>query len=285
MKIHHLNCGSMCPIGQRMINGEGGWLAPAHLCCHCLLIESRQGLVLVDTGLGTGDVRHPERLGRPFRWLTRPVLRMEDTALAQIEAMGLDARDVQHIVPTHLDLDHAGGLGDFPQALVHIFGKELNAAMRPSLTEKARYVPAQWAHGPRWAVKELAGERWMGLDAVRAVPGTDDEVLLVPLPGHTRGHCAVAVKSETGWLLHAGDAYFHHLDVLDPAKAPWGLRMFQHIVQVNGALRLANQQRLRELQAQHRADLHIFCAHDPLELAHMQALGRNAAPRPFSSAA
>jgi glyoxylase-like metal-dependent hydrolase (beta-lactamase superfamily II) len=285
MKIHHLNCGSMCPIGQRMINGEGGWLAPAHLCCHCLLIESRQGLVLVDTGLGTGDVRHPERLGRPFRWLTRPVLRMEDTALAQIEAMGLDARDVQHIVPTHLDLDHAGGLGDFPQALVHIFGKELNAAMRPSLTEKARYVPAQWAHGPRWAVKELAGERWMGLDAVRAVPGTDDEVLLVPLPGHTRGHCAVAVKSETGWLLHAGDAYFHHLDVLDPAKAPWGLRMFQHIVQVNGALRLANQQRLRELQAQHRADLHIFCAHDPLELAHMQALGHNAAPRPFSSAA
>ncbi|MEY2843586.1 MAG: hypothetical protein RI920_1623, partial [Pseudomonadota bacterium] len=31
MKIHHLNCGSMCPIGQRMINGEGQWLAPAHL--------------------------------------------------------------------------------------------------------------------------------------------------------------------------------------------------------------------------------------------------------------
>jgi glyoxylase-like metal-dependent hydrolase (beta-lactamase superfamily II) len=289
MKIHHLNCGSMCPIGQRMINGEGGWLAPAHLCCHCLLIESRHGLVLVDTGLGTGDVRHPERLGRPFRWLTRPVLRMEDTAVAQIEALGLDARDVQHIVPTHLDLDHAGGLGDFPQALVHVFGRELNAAMHPSLTEKARYVPAQWAHGPRWAVKELAGERWLGLDAVRAVPGTDDEVLLVPLPGHTRGHCAVAVKSDTGWLLHAGDAYFHHLDLLDPGRAPWGLRVFQHIVQVNGALRLANQQRLRELQSEHRNDLHIFCAHDPLELAHMQALGREALQRPgnrpFSTAA
>jgi hypothetical protein len=54
---------------------------------------------------------------------------------------------------------------------------------------------------------------------------------------------------------------------------------------VNGALRLANQQRLRELQAEHRQDLRIFCAHDPLELAHMQALSREAAQRPISSAA
>ncbi len=285
MKIHHLNCGSMCPIGQRMINGEGHWLAPAHLCCHCLLIESRQGLVLVDTGLGTGDVTHPERLGTLFRALTRPVLRMEDTAIHQIRQLGLDPRDVQHIVPTHLDLDHAGGLGDFPQALVHIYGKELNAAMHPKLSERARYVSQQWAHGPQWAVKALTGERWMGLDAVRAVPGTDEEVLLVPLIGHTRGHCGVAVKSDQGWLLHAGDAYFHHLDLLDPARAPWGLRVFQHLVQANGALRLANQERLRELQAAHRSDLRIFCAHDPLELAHMQALSGAHLGAAFSSAA
>ena len=49
MRIHHLNCGSMCPLGRRLINGDGGWLASAHLCCHCLLIEGRNGLTLVDT--------------------------------------------------------------------------------------------------------------------------------------------------------------------------------------------------------------------------------------------
>jgi glyoxylase-like metal-dependent hydrolase (beta-lactamase superfamily II) len=274
MKIHHLNCGSMCPIGQRMINGEGQWLAPAHLCCHCLLIESRQGLILVDTGLGTADVARPERLGSLFRHLVRPVLKMEDTAWHQIQELGLDPRDVRHIVPTHLDLDHAGGLGDFPQAEVHVYAKELNAAMHPGFTERARYVPDQWAHGPRWSVKELRGERWLGLEAVRAVPGTDDEVLLVPLIGHTRGHCGVAVHTDDGWLLHAGDAYFHHLDLIDPARAPWGLRVFQHLVQVDASLRLANQQRLHELKSEHPDDLQIFCAHDPVELSQMRAAER-----------
>jgi len=276
MKIHHLNCCSMCPIGQRMINGEGGWLAPAHLCAHVLLIESEQGLILVDTGLGTGDVTQPSRLGGIFRALVRPVLKLEDTALHQVRELGLDPHDVRHIVPTHLDLDHAGGLGDFPQANVHVFARELQAAMKPTWLEHSRYRPAQWAHGPKWRARELQGDRWMGFDAVRAIPGTQDEVLLVPLLGHTRGHCGVAVRTSQGWLLHAGDAYFHHLDLVDPGLAPWGLRVFQHIVQVDMSLRLSNQQRLRELQDDHGHEVRIFCAHDPLELSQMRLESRQA---------
>ena len=171
MKIHHLNCGSMCPVGQRLINGHGGWLAPATMCCHCLLIEGRNGLILVDTGLGTGDVQRPQRLGGMFNALTRPRLRLEETALHQVRALGFDARDVRHIVPTHLDLDHAGGLGDFPQAQVHIFRKEYDAAMRrPTLSERGRYVSEQWAHGPQWVVRDLSGERWMGFAGPHRTP-------------------------------------------------------------------------------------------------------------------
>lgn len=40
----------MCPRGRRLINGDGGYLAHARLCCHVLLIETNAGLVLVDTG-------------------------------------------------------------------------------------------------------------------------------------------------------------------------------------------------------------------------------------------
>jgi glyoxylase-like metal-dependent hydrolase (beta-lactamase superfamily II) len=29
---------------------------------------------------------------------------------------------------------------------------------------------------------------------------------LVPLFGHTRGHCGVAVRTASGWLFHVGDA-------------------------------------------------------------------------------
>ncbi len=268
MRVHHLNCGSMCPIGRRLINGEGGWLAAAHMCCHCLLIEGRNGLILVDTGLGTGDVARPSRLGGAFNAVVRPRLQMQETALHQIRELGLDPRDVRHIVPTHLDLDHAGGLGDFPDAQVHVYQRELDAALtRPSLQEKGRYIPAQWAHGPNWAPRDVTGETWLGFDAIRALPHTDDEVLLVPLTGHTQGHCGVAVRTEHGWLLHCGDAYFFRGEMDADPHCPLGLQLFQKIVQMNGPDRLANQRRLRELKQAHGSDVTLFCAHDPVELA------------------
>jgi len=85
---------------------------------------------------------------------------------------------------------------------VHVYQKELDAALtRPSLQEKGRYIPAQWAHGPNWAPRDVTGETWLGFDAIRALPHTDDEVLLVPLTGHTQGQCGVAVRTDQAWLL------------------------------------------------------------------------------------
>jgi glyoxylase-like metal-dependent hydrolase (beta-lactamase superfamily II) len=276
LKIHHLNCGSMCPHGQRPINGHGGWLAAADLCCHCLLIESADGLVLVDTGLGTYDVANPGHLGGAFRALTRPKLLLEETALHRVQALGFKAADVRHIVVTHLDLDHAGGLPDFPDAKVHIFRPEQEAALHPTLREKARYRPAHFKHRPQWVVHETRGEQWFGFDSIRALPGSRDEILLVPLTGHTRGHCGVAVNTigegavagGGHWLLHCGDAYFYH-DEVNPAQ-PYctpGLRLFQNIVQIDGTQRKANQARLLQLARGHGAEVELFCAHDTKELA------------------
>lgn len=272
MRVHHLNCGSMCPLGQRLINGEGRWLGKAQMCCHCLLIEGRNSLILVDTGLGTADVAHPGRLGVMFNQVVRPKLMMEETALHQIRALGFDPRDVQHIVPTHLDLDHAGGLGDFPSAQVHVFEREHDAAMnRPTLQEKGRYISAQWAHGPKWVRHSVQGDTWKGFEAMQALPGTDDEVLLVPLTGHTRGHCGIAVKSDAGWLLHCGDAYFYRGETEMDPTCPVGLQIFQKLVEMDGPTRLANQQRLRELKRDHGREVTLFCAHDPVEMRQMAA--------------
>src|SRR3546814_13525637 len=66
---------------------------------------------------------------------------------------------------------------------------ELSAAQSPqTLIEKQRYEARLWAHGPKWQTHSIAGERWNGFDAVRALGDGDDEILLVPLAGHTRGH-------------------------------------------------------------------------------------------------
>lgn len=271
MRVHHLNCASMCPPGGRLMTGEGGLLERAAMVCHCLLVEGPSGLILVDTGLGMEDLRAPaERLGGAFVWSMKPKLDRQETALRQVERLGFKAEDVRDLVVTHLDLDHAGGLADFPSARVHVYAAEHAAAMTPpTLFERMRYRAVQWAHGPAWApAPEPApgGEPWFGFACVRDLPGLPPEVLLVPLPGHTRGHCAVAVRSGGGWLLHAGDAYFHR-DELDPAgrRCPAGLELFQQVIQFDGDARLSNQHRLRALAAGHGREVAVFCAHDPVE--------------------
>ncbi|GAA2783746.1 MBL fold metallo-hydrolase [Crossiella cryophila] len=269
MRVHHLNCASMAPLGGRLINGDAPPHRAASLVAHCLLIETGQGLVLVDTGLGVDDVRTPGRLGAMFRFSCRPKLLEAETAVRQIARLGYSPADVRHIVLTHLDLDHAGGLADFPQAKVHVHADEYAAAMaRRTLGERSRYVPAQWAHHPDWARYSTSeGERWFGMEAVRQLDGLPPEILLIPLAGHTHGHSGVAVAvAGDRWLLHAGDAYFFHGEVnAQPSRGTPGLDLFQTVVAVNRTKRLDNQRRLHALAAAEPQRIQVFSAHDPLE--------------------
>lgn len=268
VRVHHLNCGTMCPVCARLINGQGkGWLEPARMVCHVLLIETpKDGLILVDTGIGALDVEMPARMGRPFVALTRPRMAWEETAIAQVAALGHDVADVRHILLTHLDLDHAGGLPDFPNAQVHVLKPEFDAAMHPNWRSKARYLPLQWAHSPRWVLHEGGGESWFGFSGLRPLPGISEDIFLIPLTGHTRGHTGVAVRTENGWLLHCGDAYFFHGQLEATPHMPAGIALFEKILQTDQRARLYNLERLRQLQLQHGDEVQLFCAHDPAEL-------------------
>ncbi|WP_183096272.1 MBL fold metallo-hydrolase [Nocardioides stalactiti] len=248
MRIHHLNCATMRPA-----------LSPP-MVAHVLLVERADGLLLVDTGFGTSDLADPGRLGKPFQLVVRPVLDPGETALAQVKALGFSPDDVTDIAVTHLDLDHAGGLADFPKARVHVHRPELEAASKPTAREKARYVSAQWAHGPAWVQHAESGEEWFGFPSVTAL---DDDVVIIPLVGHTRGHAGVAVRDDAGhWLLHAGDAYFDGGQVQTPASCNRSLAAFQVVMAISNKQRKANTERLQELLATHSDEVTAFCAHD-----------------------
>ncbi len=265
LRIHHINTLTMCPISARLVNGKGGPFERGRLVCHCLVVESDDGLILVDTGIGTDDIRDVGRLGFPFGHFAGPKCDPTEPALARIKALGFDPRDVRHIVPTHLDVDHAGGLPDFPEATVHIYREEHEAALRPqSALERMRYHAVHFAHGPKWKTHEVEGDTWLGLQAIKAIDHQGD-VLLVPLLGHTRGHCGVAVRTETGWLLHAGDAYFHHSEIREGrGSCPVGLAAFQRFIAANNTLRLQSLATIKALHNDHK-DLEITSAHCPTE--------------------
>jgi glyoxylase-like metal-dependent hydrolase (beta-lactamase superfamily II) len=277
MKIHHLNLCTMCPFGGRLVSGgQTSILGHGELIVHALLVETVQdGLVLVDAGMSLEDVKKPfRRLGPAFVALARPQLREEDTAVRQVERLGFSRRDVRHIVVTHLDVDHAGGIPDFPDARIHVHKNEHAAAMHPrTRRERGRYRQVQWAHGPKWELHDTGGDSWFGLQSLHVIA---EDVLLVPLPGHTRGHSAIAVRANEPagpeWLLHCGDAYFFHLEKDDPEGCPPILKRFQSVIAFDDAARRATAKRLRELNRQHGRKVRLFSAHDPREYRALAAM-------------
>jgi glyoxylase-like metal-dependent hydrolase (beta-lactamase superfamily II) len=268
MRIHHLNCGCMCPIGGALFDGFSRGLT-ACLVCHCLLVETNQGLVLIDTGFGERDVKAPlSRLSPFFMNLNRIQFEEKYTARAAIEKLGFRAADVRHIVLTHLDFDHAGGLEDFPNATVHVMQAEIEAAQeRNGFISSQRYRPGQWDEVKHWKFYSAKGESWFGFEAVRDLDGLPSEILLIPLVGHTRGHAGIAIETSNGWLLHAGDAYFYRdeMGTSKPTCTP-GLRAYQWFMEVDRKARRHNQERLRALSLDTSSKVCMFCSHDAIEL-------------------
>jgi glyoxylase-like metal-dependent hydrolase (beta-lactamase superfamily II) len=256
MHIHHLNCMTFL-LGVENIT-------------HCLLIEMADGLVLVDTGLGLGDYADPEPLVRAFTAFNRIPCDPEETATRQIEKLGFEPENVRHIVLTHLHIDHAGGLPDFPWATIHVYAAEYEAAMKPrrfSLKERF-YVAGHWAHGPKWKIHSCAGERWFGFDCVRVIEDRSVEVMLVPLVGHSRGHCGVAVGREGDWLLHCGDAYVRDSQIKPeanqepfPKRAKW---LEEWLFPTESLVRL------RKLKQERGEEVRLFCSHDPVAFSIMR---------------
>jgi glyoxylase-like metal-dependent hydrolase (beta-lactamase superfamily II) len=185
------------PLWERRIPADNRNRIP--LALRCLLIESGQALVLVDTGIGAKEddrfreIYGVENNGSPTR--------LENA----IRAAGFEPDDVDVVVNTHLHFDHAGGntvrdpeagvLPAFPRARHVVQRAEYDFARLPNERIRASYMPENYepvAAAGLWEF--VAGE-------AEVVPG----VTVLPTPGHTPHHQSVLVRSGGQTACFLGD--------------------------------------------------------------------------------
>jgi glyoxylase-like metal-dependent hydrolase (beta-lactamase superfamily II) len=164
---------------------------------NCLLVQSGEETVLIDTGMGPGLRPDAGRL------------------LSNLQAEGIDPSDIDTVLPTHAHGDHVGGLTDahgdlaFPRARFVMCKDEWDFCMPEGARagiepERGEFLEAKL--GPiRSRIDLLAGES-------EIAPG----VRTVAAAGHTPGHLMVEIQWRGRRLLYISDAVLHPINLSHP---------------------------------------------------------------------
>jgi glyoxylase-like metal-dependent hydrolase (beta-lactamase superfamily II) len=171
------------------------------------LIEHGEGLILVDTG---ETARVHERGYHPrwhpfFRRSSQFQVTPDDELGPQLRNLGVRAREIRHVVITHLHTDHAGGVA-------HVVGQQ--TWVHPIEWRRAQgfggqvqgYLPTRWPQW--WDPQPLRFESHaFGPFPERMSLTRRGDIFVVPTPGHTPGHVSVVVQG-TPTIFIAGDTSY-----------------------------------------------------------------------------
>lgn len=136
------------------------------------------GIVLVDTGLVSGNA-----------WIDAAYQPRQRQVRDALRDAALDANAVRLVVNTHLHFDHAGGNRAFPGV--------------PIVVQDAEWESAWETGSPAAEWIDFSGARYERLRGdAEVAPG----VRVLFAPGHTPGHQAVALDTDDGLVLIAGQA-------------------------------------------------------------------------------
>jgi glyoxylase-like metal-dependent hydrolase (beta-lactamase superfamily II) len=193
---------------------KGGGFRRACFPSRAYLIQTSQGMYLWDTGYSTHFFRATKGIFRLYPLVTPICFAGQEALIHQLSRMGIHPDDLNSIVISHFHADHIAGLGDFPN--VHTFCDAeawqsiqglrgvhaLRKAFLPSLIPPRIQEKISFIHElPETKLPPELLPFQVGWD----LTGTE-EVLVVPLPGHAKGHIGAFIQEDCGWTLLASDA-------------------------------------------------------------------------------
>ena len=181
--------------------------------------------IVVDTSVAV-DGTPNEFVGEQFE---RSREQMPKNALA---AAGVDPRDVEFVILTHLHWDHAGNCDLFPDARIIIQEEEMRYAIAPGRFFRRGYLsPESGWPVPPYLVRNVQTVR----GEYEVAPG----VKVVPAPGHTPGSQAVMVDTVDGVYCIAGDAVMVFANLLDDTPPGYHVDVDQSLHSIDSLRRRA----------------------------------------------
>ena len=145
--------------------------------------------------------------------------------LESLTALGLTPASVDWVIPTHVHLDHAGGVGLLMQQLPTARMLAHPRGLRHMVDPKALWLGALAVYGE--AEMQASYGKLVPVPAERAEASTDEQVLmlagrplrLIDSPGHARHHHAIWDERSRSWF--TGDTFGLSYRAFDVAGRAW----------------------------------------------------------------
>ncbi len=187
------------------------------LDCRCLLLESEEHKILIDTGLG-GDFikKYGPKLGPKFSKMYAVAPGEKSGVEAALLKLNLKTSDITHVIITHLHFDHAGGATKsvsgktaptFENAEYFIQSDNLETALAPNLREKASYYKCNF-------------ESLIDSGVLTVLKGNESLLPNISLSishGHTKGQQNVWIEDDKTSLVYCADL----IPTATHVKLPW----------------------------------------------------------------
>ena len=233
VRVHPVTTGtSMYPVDA--FYRRSGRLAPLHalgfrseraeIPIPAFIVEHPSaGLILIDTGFHASLAVDPKpNMGPILGRLFSPNMGPHEGLPDQLRARGFDPRDVNVVVMTHLHVDHASGVSQFPDAMFIVTAREWRAATEEKgLT--AGYVKRQFDHAFDWRTIDFDGDEvssYVAFGRTLDLFG-DGSVRVAYTPGHTLGHMSVILRTAGPEFLVVADAAYT-MRTIEETVMPFG---------------------------------------------------------------
>jgi N-acyl homoserine lactone hydrolase len=212
------------------------------------LIDHPKGKILFDTGNArevATDSHDPHKHWGIIADIYVPDMREEEYVVEGLKKVNVDPSEIKCVILSHLHLDHAGGVGEFPNAQYFVQEDELRWAYTPQFYQARAYIRADFDKRVDWF--RLHGYETDNFDVFQ-----DGSLIIWFTPGHTPGHQSLVVKLKNDTYVLTGDSCYT-TEILNENLLP-GLGW-------NQELTVRSVQKLR--WARDFAGYKIITGHDP----------------------